>query len=167
MGGCCVDRRKEIKDSLPKNPDETPSKVNNASQNFQLTNEELGKIILGETCDMFNDSEAEVESLIDFYCCPLESFCSSWKSALIESQKMATPPSSGQDCDKSFPYLITSFYDKGDFVMVCSKPFPTLYKSQIREIEDKGFIHRYIINKITLTYKTETDFRNEIKSLLT
>jgi len=120
------------------------------------------KLTLTELRSLPEESDSESELVIDFYSCPFEESYSSWKNALIESQKLVTPPSSGEDCDKPFPYLIAPFYDQGNYVMICSKPFPSIYKSKLRSVNEKSFMERYVKRKFTAISTDEVTFRNEL-----
>lgn len=162
MGGCCAENR-----NMPKPIDEKGSKSRCNRMKLGYDNESPQKrLTLTDIRNIADESDSEFDPVIDFYWCSLKDFFGSWKNALIESQKSITPPNSGEDCDKPFPYLISPFYDSGSNIMICSKPFPEIYRAQLEPVDAKGFLDRYLMRKFVFNSMSEESFRNELCFLL-
>jgi hypothetical protein len=54
------------------------------------------------------------KSMIDFYCCSADNFAITWNNELQESQKKTK-------YENVLPFLITTFYDKVIYALICSK----------------------------------------------
>lgn len=158
MGVCCVEgRRKQTT-----NTKDAPELSDSSRDTF--INFHHKKPTFTEMLNISIDSETEW--IIDFYWCSLETFFASWKAALLQSQKQVTTPESGKDWHKPFPYLISGFYDSGNHVMICSRSFPSLYKSQMDIISEKGLMDMYVMREFVARSMDEYEFRNEVCSFL-
>ncbi len=70
------------------------------------------------------EKQEELGKIVDFFPCSWERFRAGWRRELMASQQAATH----QPGEARLPFLITSFADKGNFIMICSKGFQTLYQ---------------------------------------
>lgn len=165
MGGtCCVERRL---DSL-KASESAIKELEEEGIMEKISKPKIPqkKLTLVEIRSAAEEPEPDFESTIDFYWASLAEFFTSWENAFLNAQKEITQSSSGEPTNQPFPYLITSFIDKEEYVMICSRPFPSLYQKQVKKENPKEFFKRYVMKKFTVKTTNEAEFRDELRFFL-
>jgi len=106
------------------------------------------------------------EIIVDFYWCSAEGFPIYWEKEILKSQQFVTPVDGKEDSAKPLPFLITLFSDQGQHAMICSKPYPRLYRSVLRDFSTKQIIEKIVRRKFISRAMNETVFRDEISIFL-
>lgn len=164
MGGtCCVERRNIDHKYADSGLGEQEEKAMIEKTPRLLSQK---KLTLVEIRSVGEEPEADFESMIDFYWVAIPDFFASWEGAFASAQKAITQPSSGEASSQPFPYLVSSFIDKEEYVMICSRPFPSLYQKQVKRENQHEFFKRYVMRKFTVKTTDETEFRNELRFFL-
>jgi len=165
MGGtCCIERRLERQKIPESTLKEQEDKGVFEKSPMPILSQK--KLTLFEIRSVSEEPESDFDSIIDFYWVSLAEFFTSWENAFIRAQKAITQPSSGETSNQPFPYLITSFIDKEEYVMICSRPFPSLYQKQVKKESPQDFFKRYVMKKFIVKNTNESEFRDELRFFL-